>query len=79
MAFVEWHPDIEGLCWFYVYFFRLVTFDYVDIVFKLQFKSIYSEFRFQFFEGIGFSFNNYITYSTSLILAFGNSLYFSRM
>ena len=37
--------------------------------------SLYHEFCFQVFEGIGFSFYIYITCSTSFILAFGNSLY----
>ena len=36
---------------------------------------IYSEFCFWVFKGIRFSFHNYITYSTSFFLAFGNSLY----
>ena len=36
--------------------------------------SLYFEFCFWVFKGIGFSFYNYITYFTSFIIAFGNSL-----
>ena len=36
--------------------------------------SLYFEFCFRVFKGIGFSFCNYITYFASFIIAFGNRL-----
>ena len=72
---MEWYPSIEGLCWSFVYFFTIAAFDYVDYVFWVAASGfIYSEFYFQFFKCMGFYFYNYITYSASFILAFGNSL-----
>ena len=32
---------IKGLCWAYVDFFALVTFNYVDYIFELQLKSLF--------------------------------------
>ena len=71
---MKWRSGIEGLCWPYVYFFALATFNYVDYVFLNCCLSLYFEFCFWVFKGIGFSFFNYITYSTSFIIAFGNPL-----
>ena len=66
IAFVEWYSGIERLCWSYAYFFRFFTFVF--------WVAACSEFCCQILKSIGFSFNNYITYATSVILAFGNSL-----
>ena len=58
-----------------IYTLFYITFYYVDYVFLSCGPNIYYEFFFRVFEGIGFSFYNYITYSTSSILASGNSFY----
>ena len=68
---MKWCPYIKDLRWPYIYSFAFCTFNYIDYIFEWQLKSLFW-ICFRGFKGIGFSFDNFITYFAWFIVAFGN-------
>ena len=67
----EHHSGTKHLCWPYVYFFPIATFDYADYIFWVAALFLILLLG---FKGIRFSFSNYIKYFTYFFLTFNNSL-----